>query len=190
MVTIKIKLILKVKLSSSRLYLRNLYQQDATINYLYWLSDPTINKYLDVRLNPPQLISDLEDFILSSNRDSNTLLLGIFLKKTHKHIGNIKINYIDWIESKGDIGFLIGDESEWGKGYASEAIALILNYLFKELNFKKVTAGCNFKNLNSIKILKKNLFLEIGKRPLTEVLDDDPDQKYGLLFQRLNPNII
>ncbi len=154
---------LDTPIHSEQLSLRTLRATDASPDYLGWLSDPAINAYLEVRFNPPRSVSELATYIADTNASSHTLLLGIFLSDSERHIGNIKIGPIDWNHQVGDLGFLIGDRAHWGKGYASEAIALLSDYAFAHLGLVKLTAGCYADNQGSRRALQKAGFVEEGR---------------------------
>ena len=154
---------LETPLHSEIIYLRTMEQSDASLVYLGWLSDPQINAHLEVRFSPPQSTADLESFITSINTSSHTLMLGIFLKEDDRHIGNIKLGPIDWHHQVGDVGFLIGDKHQWGKGLASTAIALLANYALTHLKLAKLTAGCYAENEGSRRALQKAGFMEEGR---------------------------
>ena len=176
---------LETPLHSEHIFLRTLQPCDATLAYLGWLSDPQINAQLEVRFSPPQSTADLESFIASINASSHTLMLGIFLKEDDRHIGNIKLGPIDWHHQVGDVGFLIGDMSQWGKGLASTAIALLANYAFTHLKLAKLTAGCYAENDGSRRALQKAGFMEEGRR-ISQWLVAGRRQD-GILLGRTNP---
>lgn len=172
---------------SQHIVLRTLQLSDATPAYLDWLSNPAINAYLEVRFSPPLTVSDLIVFIADANSSLHTLMLGIFLRESGHHIGNIKLGPIDWNHKVGDMGFLIGDSEQWGKGYASKAIALLTDYAFKELGLAKVTAGCYAENEGSRRALLKANFVEEGRR-ISQWLVTDSRQD-GILMGRVNPRV-
>lgn len=170
------------------LFLRTLLPVDATPDYLGWLADPIVNAYLEVRFSPPRSVSDLATFITDINQSSHTLMLGIFLQENSRHIGNIKLGPIDWNHRVGDIGFLIGDKEVWGKGYASNAIALLSDYAFTYLGLAKLTAGCYAENEGSRRALLKAGFVEEGRR-ISQWLVADCRQD-EILLGRVNPNVV
>jgi len=155
---------LDTPIHSEQLVLRTLHATDASPAYLDWLSDPAINAYLEVRFNPPRSVSELATYIADTNASPHTLLLGIFLADSERHIGNIKLGPIDWNHQIGDLGFLIGDRTQWEKGYASRAIALLSDYAFAHLGLAKLTAGCYADNEGSRRALQKAGFVEEGRR--------------------------
>ena len=178
---------LEIPIYSESIFLRSLQPGDATLVYLGWLSDPAINAHLEVRFSPPQSVGGLATLVADLNQSTHTLMLGIFLGEDGGHIGNIKLGPIDWHHQAGDLGFLIGDKEQWGKGYASQAIALLADYAFAHLGLAKLTAGCYAENEGSRRALIKAGFMEEGRR-IAQWLVTGRRQD-GILLGRVNPNI-
>lgn len=174
-------------ITDKSLFLRSLTEVDATSQYLSWLTSPEINRYLEIRFSPPRTISDLVNFIKVANASTQTLLLGIFLTDG-RHIGNIKLGPIDWNHASSDIGFLIGDSKEWGKGYASIAIGLMVNYAFKNLNLAKLTAGCYAINEGSRHALLNAGFVEEGRRSSQCLFGNT--RVAGIMLGKVNPSLL
>ena len=173
-------------ISNERISLRNLAKCDATLSYLSWLSDPEINAFLEVRFSPPQSVSHLETFIADVNSSLNSLLLGISLLEDGRHIGNIKLGPIDWHHKTSEVGFLIGEKEQWGKGYASDAISILADYAFLDLGLARLTAGCYANNEGSRRALLKAGFLEEGRR-ISQWFVEGCRQD-GILLGRVAPN--
>lgn len=169
------------------IYLRSLLQGDATKTYLDWLSDPEINRYLEVRFMPAQTLPQLREFIEKTGNSGDSLLLGIFLIADNRHIGNIKLGPIDWNHHTSDIGLIIGDRDQWGKGFATAAIQLVSDYAFRELKLAKLTAGCYAENRGSMNAFLKAGFKHEGTR-LSQWQVGNQRQD-GLLMGRVNPNL-
>jgi len=87
----------KIRINGNRIYLRKLDEKDATQEYCDWLNDPEVNKYLETR---EATIKGLRQYIKDKNKDPNCLFLGIFLKENEKHIGNIKLEPVDFKNKK------------------------------------------------------------------------------------------
>jgi ribosomal-protein-alanine N-acetyltransferase len=174
-------------INTARLVLRGLGESDATTSYLSWLNDPTILQFLEIRFKAVATINDLRDFITSVNESSDEMLFGIFLKENGKHIGNIKLSSILKQHRRADIGFLIGDKSEWFRGYASEAISAISAYAMNKLGILKVTAGCYADNVGSAKALENSGFVLEG-RLKTHWISESGFQD-GLLFALHRKNV-
>lgn len=176
---------LESPLIGERLLLRNLGAEDATDRYLAWLSDAVVTRHLEVRFSPPDSVDDLVKFIFANNASSDTLMLGIFLRSDGRHIGNIKLGPINRHHGTGDIGLVIGDRSEWGKGHAHAAIELLTDYAFTRLNIAKLTAGCYADNEGSRRAFLKAGFFEEGRRVAQWLVDGR--RQDGILLGKLNP---
>ncbi len=151
------------RLATERLILAELGVEHAGPPYLDWMNDPEIMEFLESRFRS-YAQSDLADFITATNADPDSLLLGMFLKGDGRHVGNIKIGPIDRHHSRGDIGLLIGDRAQWGRGIAREAIAALTQHAFDALDLHKVTAGCYCANIAAQKSFLAVGFVEEGRR--------------------------
>jgi RimJ/RimL family protein N-acetyltransferase len=142
----------KIKIEGRKIYLRTLSERNATKEYCSWLNDPEVNKYLETR---EATIAELKNYIREKNKNPNCLFLGIFFKKNNKHIGNIKLEPIDFKNRKATLGILIGDKNYWGKGIGKEATKLLINYAFQKLNLKEINLGVISANKRAISLYKK-----------------------------------
>jgi ribosomal-protein-alanine N-acetyltransferase len=59
------------------------------------------------------------------------------------------------------IGYFLAEE-EWGKGIASKAALLLLDFLFKQVNVNRIQAEVMLRNESSKKVLLKNGFIKEG----------------------------
>jgi [ribosomal protein S5]-alanine N-acetyltransferase len=146
-------------LESSRLFYQPMELKYATNEYLKWLNDPEINKYLEVKKE--NSISELESFINDAVKKKG-FFWAIHLKENGKHIGNIKIDPVNKKHGTGEYGILMGDKNEWGKGYAKEASATIINFCFNEMNLRKMTLGVVENNTAAVKLYENMGFITEG----------------------------
>lgn len=51
-----------------------------------------------------------------------------------------------------DLGILIGEKKEWGKGYGGEAFGLVLKVLLQDATIRKITAGAMSANKGMINL--------------------------------------
>ena len=150
-------------LEGKRIYLREIRLDDVNETYCRWMNDPSVNKYLESRFYSHSF-KTLNDYVRSTLGDKENAFFAIMLNENNRHIGNIKLGPINTFHRFADIGILIGEKDCWGKGYATEAIRLIVEYAFDKLNLHKVTAGCYASNKRSIKAFKKAGFVQEGIR--------------------------
>lgn len=80
-----------------------------------------------------------------------------------RHIGNISV-FVDVNNEIADISIMLGEKDLWGNGYGSEAFIGVINFLFKEIGIRKVTAGTMDVNRAMIKIMEKAMMKEDGRR--------------------------
>ena len=97
----------KEKIVGSDIYLKPLNLNDASLEYLSWLNDKNINKFLEVRFDPPKKIKDLRTFIEFHKNSKSSLLFGIF--HNNKLIGTIKLSDINENHKFAYVGIMIGN---------------------------------------------------------------------------------
>lgn len=69
-------------------------------------------------------------------------------------VGLVGTHQIDWINQRTSIGYWIGKKNV-GKGYATEATAILLNYLFERLKLHRVFIQAATKNGASNRVIEK-----------------------------------
>lgn len=134
--------------------LRCLRSDEAGHKYLSWLHDGEVNRYLEIRHSLPTSVADLAHFVDSVNQSTDSILFGIFLQDG-THIGNIKLGPINSANRRADVGLLLGDKGQWGKGYATRAIRLVSDFAFRDLGLVRLTAGCHQPNQGSLRSFMK-----------------------------------
>jgi ribosomal-protein-alanine N-acetyltransferase len=140
-------------LSSERLFFEPLSLKHLSTEYVNWLNDPEIYRYLDTGGN--YTVEDLKTYLGSVEKSNDILFWAIHLKENKKHIGNIKIDSINDRNKLAVYGIMMGDKQEWGKGYAKEATLKIINYCFTELHLRKITLGVITDNVPAVELYKK-----------------------------------
>lgn len=148
-----------VFLKGSRVFLGPLTAQTDLETYASWLNDQETTRFMGSG-NFPVTAKGLKHYIRQYENNDAGMLLGIFLKKSARHIGNITLNTISWKDRHAEIGLIIGDRKARGKGYGSEAIALLVDHSFARLNLHKLYAGMMEGNEASRKAFIKCGFKE------------------------------
>lgn len=155
---------------------------DCTAEYVGWLRDTEINRYLETRWRE-QNLSSVRDFVKAMIADPDSYLFAIMEQARRRHIGNIKLGPINWNHGYGDVSYFIGDRESWGKGHATEAIRCVSRIGFERLGLARVQAGVYEKNIGSIRALEKVGFSAEG-RFRKQLASDDGRQDhlfFGLL---------
>lgn len=141
-------------LHSSRLVLRALEPADINATYLSWLNDKEVSRYLETRFLPQTLMA-LQSYWEAHRDDPASPWFAICLAADGRHIGNIKLGPIHWLHRRADLSLFIGERACWNKGYASEAIALVRDWAFYELDLQKLNAGIYAGNIGSRRAFEK-----------------------------------
>lgn len=165
---------MKNKFSSNSLKFRILDDKDISDEYVRWMNDPMVNKYLESRFQSYNK-EILSSYVKSMNENKDSFLFGIFNKdNSNEHIGNIKIE-VNLHHKVGEIGLIIGNKDFWGKGIATESIIAVSKFAKEELNLRKLTAGCYGSNKGSKKAFIKAGFLEESVRADHFIVDNGFD---------------
>lgn len=144
----------ELELKGKRCRLRTLSDTDVGPKYLEWLSDPDVNRFLEVRFAQPKSTEDLKRSVRDIFESPNQMLLGIFELIGNEHLGNVKLT-ISPHHKTAEVGYLLGNKAYWGKGLATEAVGLTMEWAFNELYVEKLFAGVYASNKASASLLNK-----------------------------------
>lgn len=86
--------------------------------------------------------------------DADQKVWRITLKDTREFIGLIAMKFKAARFRSAEISYKI-DVAYWGKGLATEAVEVLLQYAFDNLQLHRVEAGCAIDNVGSARVLEK-----------------------------------
>jgi N-acetyl sugar amidotransferase len=151
----------RITIPGNKIYLRSLTIEDASAEYCSWLNDPEVNQYLETRKST---IEELKSYIHKQIEDPNSIFVGIFDSHNDVHIGNIKLEPINWNEKTAVLGILIGNKYYWGKGIGTEATSIFVDYAFTSLKLNAIKLGVIPENKGAIKVYEKVGFKSVETR--------------------------
>lgn len=140
-----------IEIASERLLFRRLSHQHISQDYVSWLNDPEVNRFLETRGN--YTLEMLTSYV-EEHHKNEIYFWAIHHKESDTHIGNIKIDPIDFEVGTGEYGILMGDKAYWGKGFAKEASHRIISYCFDELKLATITLGVIEDNVKAVSLYK------------------------------------
>lgn len=82
--------------------------------------------------------------------------------KEKEYIGGCGINNIDWKNSVVEVGIFIGDKNLWGKGYGTDAMKILIRFIFDQMNINKIKLKVFSFNERGIKSYEKCGFKKEG----------------------------
>lgn len=106
----------------------------------------------------PETIEDVEEFIGNTSKQINVpetwFQLVIVDKETQKIVGDLGIHFIDPENGQAEIGCTLNKDYQ-NKGFATESVIKVIDYLFKELNKHRIIASIDPENKNSIRLVER-----------------------------------
>jgi RimJ/RimL family protein N-acetyltransferase len=84
--------------------------------------------------------------------------------ENNRLLGDINLDVInDWGSRDAFVGLGIGDRNDWGKGYGTDAMKIILRFAFTEHNLRRVTLTVFEYNPRAIRSYEKAGFQHEGR---------------------------
>jgi len=175
-----------INIIGNRIYLAEMDEDDAKKLHEY-SKEPKLNEFSGPYKASESIEKALE-YIRNSKKnilEKKSYILGIYEKNTNEFIGTIGFFDLDDENKSGEIGFWV-TKKYWNKGYMTEAIKIMTNYIFKELKYHRVFA--HFHELNKAvgRILSKAGYEKEGE--LKEALISKERKYYhDIIYGIVNP---
>ena len=126
----------------------------------------------------------LSKYLDNANQDIFTAKqLRLMIKKKNLSIGTIELFDYDPVNSRAGVGIWIAEESEREKGYAKEALRLIIEYSFKHLKLNQLYCNISSSNKISINLFSSLDFMLVGVKKKWNKTEDGWEDE--LFFQLL-----
>ncbi|MBS1620043.1 MAG: GNAT family N-acetyltransferase [Bacteroidetes bacterium] len=174
-------------LKGKTISLRVLNKKDVEGNYRNWLNDQEIVQY-NSHGRFPMTPEKLFEYVEAVQKSNSALVLAVIELDSNKHIGNISLQNINWIDRNAEIAFLLGEKDYWGKGVMPEAGQLLMRHGFETLNLHRIYCGTSSANTGMQKLAEKLGMNREGVRK--EALFKDGVYQdiieYGILNNRVN----
>lgn len=147
-------------MKNKRVYLRALEPEDYKRSVV-WRNDDEIWSMLGGR---KYYVSEAyeQKWVNDAIFNSRDIRLAVCDAETDTYIGNVYLTDIDYVNKSAESHILIGDKDYWGKGIATDAYRLLLEYAFEELGLNRIEALVLDTNTASIRMHKKCGYMEEG----------------------------
>jgi len=136
-------------------------ERDDLPRYVAWLNDIEVSYHLTTFI--PFNLEDETDWYERQRTDDTTQNFAIVLNEGEQHIGSVGLMGIDHREQRAELGIFIGDKSQWGQGYGREAIRLLLDFGFSELNLHRIFLRVDASHTAAIRCYVSCGFIEEGR---------------------------
>ncbi|EOO11150.1 MULTISPECIES: GNAT family N-acetyltransferase [Bacillus cereus group] len=148
-----------MRLESERIYLRPLCELDALI-MLENTMDEEIRYMTGTK--PNFSLEQIKTHIDNINNDSSRYDFAICLKGTNEMIGELSIFDIDEENQRAGFRISMASISLTGKGYGTEAIKIVLRFVFEQLTLNRLQLEVFSHNLRGIRAYEKVGFVKEG----------------------------
>jgi RimJ/RimL family protein N-acetyltransferase len=171
-----------VTLTTARLILRPLRQEDAQALFSIW-SDVDAMRYFSF----PTMASleQAEDRVarkLKSSADGHDFICAVELRTTGEVLGDCALFHVDEQCRRAEIGFSL-HRKHWGHGYMSEAASALIEHAFGALKLRRIEADIDPRNGASARLLERLGFVREGMLRERWIVGDEVSDSalYGLL---------
>ncbi len=146
-------------LQSNRLILRELQSKDAEAMFAL-RSNSTLMQFV-----PRPIMQHKDEAItfinLLQENENNKLGINWAITINDILIGNICLFRFNTEASRAEIGYMINEENS-GQGLMTEAVQLVVQYGFKQMQLNAIEALIAYRNIASIKVIEKAGFQKDG----------------------------
>lgn len=146
--------------TGKKVRLRAYRKEDAPQAQAY-LNEPEIKRLLGGAPFPLTLW-DEEKWISQQSARSETYSFAIETLSDNRYIGGCGINQLDWKNRVVELGIFIGDKAYWDQGYGTDALEVLLRFVFEQLNMHKVSLRVLSFNARAQKVYRRLGFQEEG----------------------------
>ncbi|MFG6115562.1 GNAT family N-acetyltransferase [Halobacillus sp. MO56] len=147
--------------ATDRIHLRKLTESDA-VTYYDWRNNMDVMENTNPELDVHTL-KETEAFIQSICHSNSSKSYIIEVNENDKPIGIVSLVNIDYKNRNAECIIDIGNVDYWGQGYGTEAMKLLLNYSFSELNLHKVYLRVFSFNQRAINLYERLGFEKEGE---------------------------
>ncbi|MFC2008356.1 GNAT family N-acetyltransferase [Chloroflexota bacterium] len=148
-------------INSTKIGLRNKKLSDARNDYT-WQADlelARLDAALPLTVSFTQYLLDytweLQSSSLTSYRFAIETLDG-------EHIGNCSYHNINETKGEAELGIMLGNRDYWDKGYGTDAINTLVNYIFQHTNLNRIYLKTLDSNARAQKCFRKCGFTPYG----------------------------
>lgn len=135
--------------------LRPLEREDLP-RFVEWFADPEVRRYLEGYMG---FSMDHErawyEGMLQRPREEQPFAVEVPKRGGWLHIGNSGLLNLHWRERSAEFGILIGDKSQWHKGYGTDITETMLRHAFATLNLNRLYLRVNAGNVRAIKVYER-----------------------------------
>lgn len=129
-----------------------------------WINDVEVTQHLIVGDFPMTKLGERE-WLENNGKPQDGAATFAIETLDGKHIGFSGIFDIHWRHGTANTGTMIGDKSEWGRGFGTDAARARNAYAFHDLGLRMLYSSVFVGNERSLRMLTKAGYRECGRYP-------------------------
>jgi RimJ/RimL family protein N-acetyltransferase len=122
-------------LVGEKVYLRGVELADAAA-VQSWFNRPEVRR--GTRQYLPRNLRSHEERIERMTTDDSTILTAVVLREDDRLVGLCGLHEIDARNHHAEMGLVIGDPADWGRGLGADAARLMVGYGFDTVNLNRI----------------------------------------------------
>lgn len=127
----------EIRITGKMVVLREKRLSDARNDY-EWSCDPLLSRLDAASPLNMSYTEFLDEYTLDIDYSSSSRRRFAIETTDGEHIGNCSYYNIDYRRGEAEIGIMIGKPEYWGKGYGTDTLKTLINYIFKNTSFKRI----------------------------------------------------
>ncbi len=148
-------------LQGERVHLTAIRRDDID-TYKKWFTNPEFLRLKSGGVAAPRTQERLEQWLDATAKDKDSYNFSIRLREDDRLLGNCDVEIESQNSRHGWVGIFIGEPDDWGKGYGTEAMSILVRFGFMELNLHRITLNVFAYNERGIKSYEKVGFVHEG----------------------------
>ncbi len=151
----------QIEIEGQKIMLVPFHEKNITDEYISWLKDESVNKYLVKPRNDIDK-NEASEYCRHLINSKDNMFFAIIMKSDSSHIGNVRLGPIDYMSKTAKFSMMIGNKKYQNQGLGTEVVRIIVEYCFKFLDIHKIFLEVIPDNQAAVKIYEKNAFVVEG----------------------------
>ena len=139
------------------------YRKEDLPTVVSYLNNPEVKKYMKPGVPFPLTLTDEEKWFEHQSFLNPNYNFAIETQSDGKYIGGCGLKDVDWKNRHTEVGIFIGDVEYQGKGYGTDAMNVLIDFIFKEMDLNKIKLDVYAFNERAIKSYEKCGFVVEGR---------------------------
>jgi RimJ/RimL family protein N-acetyltransferase len=147
--------------TGEKVRLRAYKREDVALAQQY-LNDAETKRFLTPGVPYPFTLEEENRWFEKISASNDNYSFAVETLEGGQYIGGCGVNGLDRKNSVAVVGIFIGDKNYWGKGYGTDAMKVLLKFIFEQMNVNKVKLFVYSFNERAVKSYEKCGFKREG----------------------------